>query len=230
MSQVIFLRPPTLTAMVAASIREAVLRGDLPPGKRLQESALSKEYNVSRGTVREALRSLQMEGLIRVVAHRGAIVDTLTLRKVDETYSLRIHLESHAIQLGIEKGNYSKRVLADLRKLLAHMGNVRKTSLYTEALSVDAQFHQELCAPCNHELLLELLQIVIARTRLCMTALAMAGSTVLADPARHERMLQAIQECDAETARDAVIEHFELGRSKLLAHMEAQAAQDGPEA
>lgn len=230
MIQADFVRPPTLTAMVAASIREAVLRGDLSPGQRLLESALSKEYEVSRGTIREALRSLQIEGLIRIVPHRGAIVDTLTSRKVREAYSLRIHLESLAIEHGIRMGNYGPRVLSDLRKLLVHMANVRKTSSYSEVLAVDAQFHQELCAVCDFELLLELLQVVIARTRLCMAALAIGGSTILADPERHKRLLQAVQEGSVEMARDAVTEHFELGRDELLTRMEAQFSQGEREA
>ena len=225
MTQEGFARPPTLMAVVAASIREAVLQGDLPQGTRLLEAQLSREYNVSRGTIREALRSLQMEGLIRVIPHRGAIVDTLSSRKVAETYSMRILLESHAIELGITKGNYDAQVHAELRKLLSHMGNVRKTSAYHQLLAIDAQFHQRLCARSDNRLLLELLDICIARTRLCMAALAISGSTVLADPARHAPIVEAVQDGDVGRARDAITEHFELGRDELLTRLRSQSNQ-----
>ena len=221
-----FVRPPTLTSMVAGSIREAVLRGDLCQGKRLQEAQLSTEYNVSRGTVREALRSLQMEGLIRIVPHRGAVVDTLTPRKVEETYSLRSILESHAVELAITRGNYGSRILAELRDLLSHMGNVRKTGTSAEIVAIDAQFHQHLCAPSDHGMLLEVLEIAIARTRLCMVALAIKGSTILADPSKHESIMTSVKEGDVAGAHIALEEHFRLGRDELLARMSIEATDE----
>ena len=219
------MRPPPLMAMVADSIREAVLRGELPQGKRLQESELSTQYNVSRGTVREALRFLQVEGLILIVPHQGAVVDTLTPRKVEETYFLRALLESQAVELAITKGSYSPRVLAELRHLLSHMGSVRKTGSYPQVVRIDADFHQHLCAPCDHEMMLELLRVLIARTRICMTALAIRGSTILGDPARHESIMNAVQEGDVGRARDAITEHFVLGRDELLARLRSQPNQ-----
>ena len=225
MAQRGLIRPPTLTALLADSIREAVLRGHLRQGVRLQEARLSKEYDVSRGTVREALRSLEMEGLVRIIPHRGAVVDILTPRKVEETYSLRTILESHAVELGITKDNYGPRVLAELCSLLSHMGKVRKTGTYNEVVAIDGEFHRHLCAHSDHEMLLELLQIAIARTRLCMTVLAIEGSTILSDPRNHEAIMSAVQEGDVEAARQALTQHFQLGMEELLSRMKDEAVE-----
>lgn len=213
------LRPPTLAALVAESIREAVLRGELPQGQRLQESDLGEDYNVSRGTIREALRFLQKEGIVRIIPHRGAVVDTLTPRMIEETYSLRILLECHAVELAIAENNYTPRILHELRTQVSHMGNVRKTSDHIQVIEVDTDFHRRLCAPCDHGMLMELLQGPVTRTRMCMAALAFSGSTILGDPEEHEPILKAVQQGDSEAARQALTRHFRLGMDDLLLRM-----------
>jgi DNA-binding GntR family transcriptional regulator len=217
------VRPRTLATAVADAIREAVLRGDLAQGQRLREAKLAAEYGVSRGTVREALRSLQMEGLVLIIPHRGAVVDTLTARKVKETYTLRIVLESHAVELAIGNRAYTVLILSGLRDLLSHMARIRKVGSHNQLVDVDAEFHRNLCAPCDHRMLLELLEIPLARTRMCMTALAIGGSSILSDPKNHEPIMNAVQSRNVEAARQAIDSHFHLGMGELLSRMKDEA-------
>ena len=66
-------RPETLTTAVASYIKDAIVRGELAPGARLPEVALAAQLETSRGTVREALRTLADGGLIDIVPRRGGI-------------------------------------------------------------------------------------------------------------------------------------------------------------
>lgn len=75
------------------AVKAAILRGDVPEGARLQQSALASQLNVSTTPVREALSRLASEGLVQIDAHRGAIVRGLDDNELDEIYQLRQLLE-----------------------------------------------------------------------------------------------------------------------------------------
>ncbi|MCP4536946.1 MAG: GntR family transcriptional regulator, partial [Chloroflexi bacterium] len=83
------VRPPTITKAVADTLREAILCGELEQGEPLREVELSQSLDVARGTLREALRMLQEDGLVETISHRGTFVTKLSARKVREVYTMR---------------------------------------------------------------------------------------------------------------------------------------------
>src|SRR3984893_12746159 len=83
---------------VAALLRQRILEGEVRPGTRLQELPLASSLGVSRNTMREAIRILSLEGLLRRSLHRGAAVSQLSLRDVQEIYQLRPMLELPAVR------------------------------------------------------------------------------------------------------------------------------------
>src|SRR6185503_16394649 len=88
----------TLRAQVADRLRAAILDGDIPPGAPLVETALSEQFDISRGPLREALRQLIEEGLVVTVPYTGTHVAALSADNVREIYSLRTALEIFAIE------------------------------------------------------------------------------------------------------------------------------------
>src|SRR3989454_5154649 len=82
---------------VAALLRQRILEGEFRPGTQLQELPLASSLGVSRNTMREAIRILSLEGLLRRSLHRGAAVSQLSLRDVQEIYQLRRMLEIPAV-------------------------------------------------------------------------------------------------------------------------------------
>src|SRR5947209_5967811 len=91
----------TAQELVLASVRDAILAGVLDPGARLRQEELAELFGTSRIPVREALRALEYEGLVRSEPHRGFTVTSLDADDVEEVYDLRIVLESHAIRLAV---------------------------------------------------------------------------------------------------------------------------------
>ncbi len=85
----------------AAALRDAILAGRLAPGTQLREVHIAAELGVSRAPLREALRSLEEEGLVVRHAYRGAFVAEIGAETVEEIASLRIRLEPFAIQLAL---------------------------------------------------------------------------------------------------------------------------------
>src|SRR5439155_24684722 len=101
------LRPATRQTLgehVADSLREAIFGGLFQPGQRLAEASLASTLKVSRAPVREALASLEQEGLVSRTTNRGTTVISLSRTDVEEICSLRLPLEILAVQQAIEHG------------------------------------------------------------------------------------------------------------------------------
>lgn len=88
---------PSNVELVADALREAIVNGRLPPGERIKEIPLAGQLGVSRGPIREAMRLLEHDGLLRIVPNRGAVVPTPTAADVLEVYALRASLGSLAL-------------------------------------------------------------------------------------------------------------------------------------
>src|SRR3954453_4016874 len=91
-------RGQPLSALVLRTLREAIVEGRLAPGEAVVEAQLSRQLGVSRAPLREALRSLESEGLIVSVPWRGAFVAPLTERGVTELQTFRRLLEVFAAE------------------------------------------------------------------------------------------------------------------------------------
>lgn len=87
---------PTVRAMVAQKLREAIMSGTLRPGQRLVERELCEMMGVSRPSIREALRLLEADGLVNTVPHRGPVVSTISLEEARQLYAARAVLEGFA--------------------------------------------------------------------------------------------------------------------------------------
>jgi DNA-binding GntR family transcriptional regulator len=87
---------PTVRAIVAQKLREAIMSGTLKPGQRLVERELCEMMGVSRPSIREALRHLEADGLVNTVPHRGPVVSTISLEEARQLYDARAVLEGFA--------------------------------------------------------------------------------------------------------------------------------------
>lgn len=88
----------TFRQHIAEQLREAILGGEIAPGAQLVENNLAAQFNVSRGPLREALRQLIEEGLLVTVPYTGTHVISLSVKDVQEIYSMRITLERFAFE------------------------------------------------------------------------------------------------------------------------------------
>ena len=93
-----FQKPTTLATEIARHLREAIIRGDLAPGERVNESRLTRELASSRSPVREAIRILAAEGLLTIEPHRGARVRPLSEDDLEEIFDVRLMIESHGLR------------------------------------------------------------------------------------------------------------------------------------
>src|SRR5512136_1735553 len=123
-------RAPTLATAAAKNVRDRILRGELLPGEALHQVELSNTLHISRGTLREAIRLLQSEGLVDIFPHRGAFVARLTSERVTEIYTLRALLESYAVRLALERDIYSEADFRRMKALVRQLGELEMTTGY----------------------------------------------------------------------------------------------------
>jgi DNA-binding GntR family transcriptional regulator len=130
------LRDGNASYRIADSLRESILHGDLTPGDRIVQEDLSARYGGSRIPVREALRALESEGLVRLVANTGAWVASLTLAECSEVYQIRERIEPLLLRFSAE--NLTHEQLSRLDQLAHQMSNSTDVE---EFLELDRQFH-----------------------------------------------------------------------------------------
>src|SRR5919206_3191005 len=97
----------TLSDRTTELLRERILAGDFALGERLVEAKIARQLQISRGPVREALRQLRAEGLVREEPRRGVFVVDLTVDDVREIYELRAAIEGRAARLVILARNFA---------------------------------------------------------------------------------------------------------------------------
>ena len=136
---------------IAASLRDAIYRGDLADEAILNQAAIASHFGVSRVPVREAMRELQAEGLIETRAHRLAVVRGLDLDRLVEIYDLRALLEGFLIERAVPK--VDAKLLRELHTLEERM---RDEQDHVRWLELNARFHRMLYEPAGAKTTFEL--------------------------------------------------------------------------
>jgi len=133
-----------LRDIVFEHLRAAIISGVLKPGERLMELQLADDMGVSRTPVREAIRKLELEGLVSMVARRGAYVSDLSIRDIAETFEVRAALESLAAGLAAER--IVPEELEQLERVLVEIGTCEQQGTIERIVELDEEFHALLFA------------------------------------------------------------------------------------
>ena len=149
----------SLSNAVAERLRDKIVRGELHEGEQLRQDAIAAEFEVSRIPVREALRQLEAEGLIKIIAHRGAVVSALSADEIEELFEIRALLESEVLRLsipGLTESDFQKAeaILNTFDKSLKHEEDVRAWG------RLNSQFHSILYSRSNRPRFLGLIQMI----------------------------------------------------------------------
>jgi DNA-binding GntR family transcriptional regulator len=150
---------------VAGILRQQVLSGEFRPGSSLQEIPLAEALGVSRNTMREAMRILSLEGLLKRSIHRGIAVAQLSLKDVHEIYHVRRVLEISAV-LAARKP--APELLAELRTALEQYEDAVRASDWVNAVSHDLHFHSLLIRFLGNKRLESFYQKTIGELRMGM--------------------------------------------------------------
>jgi DNA-binding GntR family transcriptional regulator len=212
-------RPETLTTAVASYIKDAIVRGEFAPGARLPEVALAAELSTSRGTVREALRTVADGGLIQIIPRRGVFVSQLSVRATWEITSLRALLEPYAARLALEARGSDPTMLAEVQAAFEVLREAVKTADPSTVADADVGFHRSVFQHCGHEMLLSQLDTlqVLSRRIVLTNQISSADAPTLI--AQHEPIAAAVELRDPELLEAAVRTHVIEAGELLMTRM-----------
>lgn len=140
---------------VFTTLRRAILRGDFHPGERLMEVRLANILGVSRTPVREAIRMLQLDGLVVNIPHRGAEVARITEKDLQNVLEVREGLEDLAVRLACER--ITEEQLDDLYHASRAFERIVHSSNLTSLAEADEAFHDIIYESTGNERLVQIL-------------------------------------------------------------------------
>jgi DNA-binding GntR family transcriptional regulator len=194
----------TLRERALESLRSAVLSGHYRPGDHLGEVELASSLGVSRGTVREALRHLQQEGLVSP-GNRGMLrVSSLSAAEVRELFQVRAALEGLAVKEIIASPRREAAVRA-LREALERIAAEDENS--PARVEADLAFHLLLCSLSGNSMLVEAWQRLAGRMRVAILNAA-AWQAPMTARDRHAPIVDAVERGDVAEALHIVEEHM----------------------
>lgn len=206
----------SLRGRVFQKIREDILAGNYAEKEELREAAISKEMGVSRTPVREALRQLELEGLVTIVPNKGAHVNGISAKDVRDIYTIRSYLEGLCARWACE--HITEEQLEGLEEIVC-ISEFRISKGHREQMAeMDSRFHVLLYASCGSKILEHVLtdyhQYVERVRRNTLSSLERATEAVQ----EHKSILNALRNKDADTAEKLANEHIYKSMKNIQNH------------
>ncbi len=204
----------SLHSRVYNQIRNDILNGVYEPGESLIETKLSEEMGVSRTPVREALRQLELEGLVQSVPNKGVTVMGVSEQDIQDIYTIRMLIEGLAARWAAEK--ITPAELEELKEAVDLEEFYTKKSDYGHLLQFDTRFHDIIFRASKSMPLMHTLSTFhhyVQKARKMSMSSPRRAEEVLKE---HKAILQAIIERDAEKAERLTTEHVRNASSNLL--------------
>ncbi len=192
-----------LRVSVAEIIRKAIIDGTMRPGTPIVEMALADQLSVSRAPVREAIQILEADGLIESVPYKGKRVKPLTLKEVEELYSLREQFEAFAIRRVVER----KSDISTLRGHSDDMFASAERGDFSSLMQSDEAFHRDLIKAADHALMLSMWDNLYLRIRQIMALRNSANRDLREVAAKHPPIVDAIETGDMILAISLISDH-----------------------
>ncbi len=206
-----------LRDVVFNTLRQAILRGEMEPGERLMEIQLSQKLGVSRTPIREAIRKLELEGLVIMIPRKGAEVAHITEKDMRDVLEVRSTLEELAVTLAC------KNVTPDKIEALKAANKVFESAIISKdvvnIVDADVSFHDIIYAMTDNQRLIQIINNLreqMYRYRLEYVKDARTHSILISE---HNDIIKKLQDKNVEDAKTVVRQHInnqEKGIVRLL--------------
>ena len=212
-----------LRDVVFNTLRRAILSGELKPGERLMEIHLANRLGVSRTPIREAIRKLELEGLVKIIPNKGAYVTGITRKDVADIYKIRSMLEGMCARWATKY--ITEKQIEELEEvLLLSEFHLRKRSdeQADQVTELDGKFHRILYEASNSRILEHVLSDFHKYVQMARAKSVGEKNRAEKSIQEHREILEAIQKHDGELAERLANRHI-LNVMKNL-HLEEPAA------
>ena len=196
-----------LRDVVFNTLREAILKGELKPGERLMEIQLAKRLGVSRTPIREAIRKLELEGLVVMVPRKGAEVADITEKDLRDVLEVRKALEELVVQIACDR--MTEEDFKELKKAHARFKTVIKKGDLKEVAEADVKFHDIIYMSTNNQRLIQILNNL--REQMYRYRIEYLKDTQMhaALVQEHESIVECLESGDKENASRIMRSHID---------------------
>lgn len=197
----------SLRGNVFRSIRDNILNGTYKEHEELREVALGKELGVSRTPVREALRQLELEGLVTIIPNKGAYVTGITEKDIQDIYEMRFMLEGLCARWATE--HITEEQLEELEEIifLSEFHSRRYSSSADQVTDLDGRFHMVLYEASQSRILSHVLTDFHRYSVMARRASMVSDERARKSIREHKQILRAIRDRDANLAEQLANEH-----------------------
>ena len=206
-----------LRDVVFNTLRQAILTGELKPGERLMEIHLADRLGVSRTPIREAIRKLELEGLVVMIPRKGAQVAKITEKNLKDVLEVRRALDMLAVRLACQR--MSEEDKKALRKACDEFAMVIKNNNTKDITEADVRFHDIILKSTGNDRLIQLVNNLaeqMYRYRLEYIKDSAYHSRLVQE---HEAIYNAIINKEEEKAAQAVVLHIDNQEKTIIEHL-----------
>ncbi|MBR5318074.1 MAG: GntR family transcriptional regulator [Peptococcaceae bacterium] len=201
-------------------LRDAIVTQVLKPGERLMQVQLADEMGVSRTPLREAIRALELEGLVIVTPHKGAYVADVSMKDINEIYEVRSALEMLAVSLAVER--ITDKELDALERQLSGQFKIQESRGcdWNNTAYIDSTFHSIIYQAANNQCLVRfanILQEQLQQLRATSSTFPDRDKTALEE---HKQIVKALVEHNGELASRLAREHVANAERAMISSME----------
>lgn len=203
-----------LREVVFKSIRGAILSGILKPGERLMEVQLAEKLGVSRTPVREAIRKLELEGLIVMMPRKGAYVADLSIKDITDVLEIRTALEGLAS--GLAALRITDEEIEELNLTAQNFHQAIEDGDFDRIVEMDIEFHDRVFKAARNEKLLQInnnLREQVQRFRIMYISKSNKSKDLVKD---HYEIAEAISKRNAEMADKLAKRHIENAEKYIM--------------
>jgi DNA-binding GntR family transcriptional regulator len=203
-----------LSEDVAKKIEMLIVDGRFGSGDKLTEKALMAQFAVSRGTVREALRRLEGDGLVSIKENRGAFVRTHSLKEALDMYDLRCELTAYAARLVATVG--TAETVERLEALVARMKGVAAAGDCGTYYMLNLEFHDTLMKGSGNQRAVQIYDQLVREAHLHRPMQLTTSAALWRSQEEHGEIVEAIREGDAKRADAAARAHVTNGKLRFV--------------
>lgn len=212
-----------LRDVVFNTLRQAILTGELKPGERLMEIHLANKLGVSRTPIREAIRKLELEGLVTMIPRRGAEVAQITEKSMNDVLEVRRAVDALCVELACER--ISDEALESLKAACDDFAEQVKTKDVKKIAQADVALHNIIVKATGNQRLISLVNTLSEQ-------MYRYRFEYIKDFSQHESLIEehrviyeSIVKKDKKTAADAAKLHIDNQEKAIIAQIRLEKAK-----
>jgi DNA-binding GntR family transcriptional regulator len=207
--------PHPLRQQVTDNLRAAIANCEFEPGGRLTERELCETLNVSRSTIRESLRQLESEGLVRMAPNKGPMIAALSPKEARDIYVIREQLESYAFALCA--GRVTPQMLTEARVHLTAIKTAERAGNFPALQTAKTAFYDLLFSYTGNPQLCALLKQLRARCALTRATDRLRSERMAESRRGAEELFAAIRAKDPAAASTVAVNHLQRATALAIA-------------